>query len=97
MIVFKSMFNDVSLGEKSSSSRCVHAEDGGELPRLPACLRSRGGTTHPRVPPVLRIALMSPAPGDGSLGTGRGFALVFGWVLRKLLQDIEFPQGFQVI
>lgn len=44
MIVFKSMFNDVSLGEKSSSGRCVHAEDGGELPRLPACLRSGGGT-----------------------------------------------------
>lgn len=36
MIVFKSMFNDVLLGEKSSSSRCLHAEDGGELPRLPA-------------------------------------------------------------
>lgn len=96
MIVFKSMFNDVSLGEKSSSGRCVHAEDGGELPRLPACLRSGGGE-HPRVPPVLRMALMSPAPGDGSLGTGRGFALVFGWVLRKLLRDIELLQGFQVI
>lgn len=39
MIVFKSMFNDVLLGEKSSSSRCLHAED---LPRLPVCLRSRG-------------------------------------------------------
>lgn len=42
MIVFKSMFNDVLLGEKSSSSRCLHAKDGDDLPRLPVCLRTGG-------------------------------------------------------
>lgn len=46
MIVFKSMFNDVLLGEKSSSSRCLHVEDGGELPRLSACLPEELGR-HP--------------------------------------------------
>lgn len=43
------MFNDVLLGEKSSSSRCLHAEDGGELPGLSACLSS-GGDVPTAVP-----------------------------------------------
>lgn len=46
IIVFKSMFNDVLLGEKSSSSRCLHVEDRGELPRLAGWLAEKLGR-HP--------------------------------------------------
>lgn len=82
MIVFKSMFNDVLLGEKSSSSRCLHVEDGGELPRLPACLRSWGDTPCPT------SLADGPAVGHSSLSTRRGFAQVFGWVLKKFFREV---------
>lgn len=94
MIVFKSMFNDVSLGEKSSPSRCLHAEDGESFP---GWLASSGAGEIRCVPPVLQRDLMSSALCHSLLGTRRGFAQVFVWIIKKLLQDVELLQGFQTI
>jgi len=103
MIVFKSMFNDVLLGEKSSSSRCLHAEDGGETSQA-VCLPEERGTC-PRVPPVLQMAMVSPAWGHGLLGAGLGCGLAPGMALprasggcwgisSRMLNDCEvFKQG----
>lgn len=82
MIVFKSMFNDVLLGEKSSSSRCLHVEDGGELPRLSACLPEELGD----IPCPASLA-DGPEPGHSSLSTRRGFAQDCGWLLKKFFRE----------
>lgn len=83
MIVFKSMFNDVLLGEKSSSSRCLHVEDRGELPRLPACLPEEWRDT----PCPVSLA-DGPERGHSSLSTRRGFAQGCGQVLKKFFREI---------
>lgn len=85
------MFNDVLLGGKSSSSRCLHAEDGGELPRLPGCLRSGGDAPTPH------RSGRCPSTGAQLAWHWERLAQVFGWVLKKLLHEVELMKGFQVI
>lgn len=49
------------------------------------------------MPPCPTGLADAPTPGHGLLGTGRSFAQVFGWVLKKFRQEAELMKGFQVI
>lgn len=71
---------------------------------FPGCLPEKQGR-RPPCPTSLADGPDVPSAGTQlarhqaqlSAGTGRGFAQIFRWVLRELLQGAELLQGFQVI
>lgn len=77
------------LRMEGSFPGCLPEKQGG-TPPCPTSLADGPDVPSTGVQPARRRAWLSAS-------TGRGFAQVFGWVLRKILQDADFPQGFQVI